>query len=210
MQPDLEGESPSPRDPALEALQSIANLHARGERAVARPQRWVESAIAAVGRPGFLAATLAAIFLWIAIDTLMARLTHQRPFDPAPYNLLQGVSTLTALLLTIMILIAQNRQTQMAERRAQLDLHISLIADQRNAKIISLLEELRRDLPQVPDRLDPEAEAMQSAADPEAMLVALDYLMTEAAATDTPLDQVEVKEITERLETTADSASPAG
>jgi uncharacterized membrane protein len=42
------------------------------------------------------------------------------------------------------------------------------------AKLIALVEELRRDLPMVRDRTDREADAMQEAVDPQAMLTALE------------------------------------
>ena len=45
-----------------------------------------------------------------------------------------------------------------------------IINEQKTAKVIQLLEELRRDMPQVPDRVDPEAAAMALPADPEVML----------------------------------------
>ena len=37
----------------------------------------------------------------------------------------------------------------------------NLLAEQKIAKLIALMEELRRDIPTVKDRFDPEAEAMQ-------------------------------------------------
>jgi uncharacterized membrane protein len=42
------------------------------------------------------------------------------------------------------------------------------------AKLIALVEELRRDLPMVRDRIDREADSMQEAVDPAAMLAALE------------------------------------
>ena len=75
--------------------------------------------------------------------------------------------------MTTMVLITQNRQTHDAEQRAQLDLQINLLAEQKVAKLIALLEELRRDLPIVQDRVDRAAEAMTEPVDPHAVLSAL-------------------------------------
>lgn len=52
-------------------------------------------------------------------------------------------------------------------------LQLNLLSEQKIAKIIALLEELRTDLPEVVDRHDPEAAVMQDAADPIAVLEAL-------------------------------------
>ncbi len=65
-----------------------------------------------------------------------------------------------------MVLIEQNRLGKLAERRAHLDLKVTLLTEQKAAKLIDLLEELRRDLPNVRDRHDPEAAELKQAMDP--------------------------------------------
>src|SRR6266700_3830954 len=79
--------------------------------------------------------------------------------------LLQGGIGLCSLLMTIMILTSQNRQVKHAEQRAQLDLQVNLGAEQKIAKLIQLVEELRRDLPNVRNRVDPIADAMTKEVD---------------------------------------------
>jgi uncharacterized membrane protein len=76
--------------------------------------------------------------------------------------------------MTTMILTTQNRQNREAEKRAHLELQVSLLTEQRTAKIVALLEELRRDLPSVKDRPDPVAEAMQETVAPAAVISALE------------------------------------
>lgn len=49
--------------------------------------------------------------------------------------------------MTSVILITQNRQGKLAKRREHLELQMSMRTEQRTAKIIDLLEELRRDVP---------------------------------------------------------------
>lgn len=51
-----------------------------------------------------------------------------------------------------------------------------LLTEQRSAKIIALLEELRRDLPNVANRVDVDANVMQQASTPGAILEALNTL----------------------------------
>jgi uncharacterized membrane protein len=75
--------------------------------------------------------------------------------------------------MATMVLAAQNRQRHVADEHAQLDLQINLLAEQKVAKLISLLEELRRDMPNVANRVDPLAEAMTHAVDPHAVASAL-------------------------------------
>ncbi|HEV2363373.1 MAG TPA: hypothetical protein VGS12_04155 [Caulobacteraceae bacterium] len=50
---------------------------------------------------------------------------------------------------------------------------MSIASEQKIAKVIELLEELRRDLPSVRDRSDANAEALSKPADPDAVLEVL-------------------------------------
>jgi uncharacterized membrane protein len=79
-----------------------------------------------------------------------------------------------------MVLIVENRQTHAAARRGALDLQINLLAEKKAAKIIELLETLRRDMPTVPNRVDREANEMSSALDPRLVAEALDQSIDDA------------------------------
>ena len=68
----------------------------------------------------------------------------------------------------------QNRLAKLEELRAHLDLKVTLLTEQKAAKLIDLLEELRRDLPNVRNRHDPEAMALQQPMNPELVRAALD------------------------------------
>jgi uncharacterized membrane protein len=72
------------------------------------------------------------------------------------------------------ILITQNRWLRRADRRAQIDLHINLLAEEKIAKLVALIEELRRDLPSVQNRDDPEAVAMAQGTDALEVLEQID------------------------------------
>lgn len=94
-------------------------------------------------------------------------------FDPAPFFWLQGLVGLSALLLTTLVLIGQNRDRHLAERHAQMDTQVTLLVEQKVTKLIELIEELRRDLP-IRDREDPQIEAMKQSVDPRALAAELD------------------------------------
>lgn len=160
-------------DHVSQQIDTIAALQARGESGVSIHQRTIEKVTAFLGRPLFLNLTIAAVALWLVLNSAADRLDIVR-FDPAPFPLLAWLVSTGGLLLTIVVLITQNRQARLAERRAQLDLQVNLLSEQKIAKVIALLEELRRDLPSVQNRRDPEAEAMSEAADPHAVLDALE------------------------------------
>ncbi len=184
-------------DHVSQQIDTLAALHARGESAVSIHQRTIEKVTAFLGRPLFLNLTIALIAVWIGLN-LSAPRFHRSPFDPNPFPLLAWLVSTGGLLLTIVVLITQNRQARLAERRAQLDLQVNLLAEQKIAKVIALMEELRRDLPSVRNRHDPEAEAMSASADAHAVLDALEEKLD---AVEEKLDEVE-KITEEKLEDT--------
>jgi uncharacterized membrane protein len=154
-------------------IESIAAVFAKAESRVGAHQRAIERITGVLGRPVVAYVIAGVVAVWILWNALGPRFGLQ-PFDPPPFGLLQSVSGVSALLMTIAILTTQNRQAKLAEQRAHLDLQVNLIAEQKIAKIIALIEELRRDLPSVHDRQDSLAEAMTEAVDPQAMANALE------------------------------------
>ena len=111
--------------------------------------------------------------MWI-ISNAAAPFFHWKPVDAPPFAYLQDACSLGSLVIALVVLITQNRQGRVDERRAQFDLQISLLNEQKLTKIISLLEELRRDMPSVRDRHDPEVDRLTQAVDPKAMIDALE------------------------------------
>ena len=110
--------------------------------------------------------------IWVASNTVAGRLGWAQ-FDPPPFFWLQEIIGLLGLIVGTAVLIRQNRLARMAEQNAHFDLQVNLLTEQKTSKIIRLLEELRRDLPSVPDRHDAEVQHMQRSADPHAVLDAI-------------------------------------
>jgi uncharacterized membrane protein len=72
---------------------------------------------------------------WIIIN-LVPGLRH---IDPFPFTFLTLVVSLEAIFLSTFILISQNHDTKISERRNHLDLQINLLSEQENTKMISML-----------------------------------------------------------------------
>jgi len=148
-----------------ETIESIAELERKALAAASLQQRAIERFTLAVGRPRTVWIIAIVVAVWIALNAIL-RASGMREIDPPPYYWLDGVLSLSALLMTILILTTENRTSEMGEQRARLQLQISMLADRKAAKIVQLLEELRYDLPQVENREDREAQAMTLPADP--------------------------------------------
>ncbi|MDB5845380.1 MAG: hypothetical protein JWP79_2690 [Polaromonas sp.] len=76
--------------------------------------------------------------LWIAGNTLPG-VTH---VDPFPFTFLTLMVSLEAIFLSAFILISQNYEMRLTERRNQLDLQINLLTEQENTKMLQLLEQI--------------------------------------------------------------------
>ncbi|THD64739.1 DUF1003 domain-containing protein [Phenylobacterium sp.] len=155
-----------------QTLQAIARLHLEHHQGATPWQRTVDRLTRFFGRPRF--ALMLAVFIagWLSLNLVLLA-ARGRTFDPPPFDGLQGLGTMVALFVTVFILITQRRNDQLSELREQLTLELAMLSEQKAAKLIELLEELRRDLPNVANRVDGEAEALARPADPEAVLEAL-------------------------------------
>jgi uncharacterized membrane protein len=155
-----------------QTVQAIAKLHIEHHREATEGQKTIDRLTRFVGRPSFALALAIAFAAWMAGNLAML-LGHRTPLDPPPFFALQGVATVAAVFMTVFILISQRRSDRLSELRAQLTLQLAMASEHKTAKAISLLEELRRDLPNVINRVDDEADELARPADPEAVFGAL-------------------------------------
>jgi uncharacterized membrane protein len=163
----------SERDQISQNIEAVLDFYTREEQKMTGSQRVMERISRFVGQPAFLGIILLSVTLWIVANIALRELGRAE-FDPAPYFWLQGIIALSALLITTVVLGKQNRLAKLEEQRAHLDLKVNLLTEQKAAKLIDLMEELRRDLPNVRNRHDSEAVALQQSMNPDLVLAALD------------------------------------
>ena len=95
----------------------------------------------------------------------MPAFTH---FDPYPFTFLTLCVSLEAIFLSSFILIAQNYEMRITERRNQLDLQINLLAEQENTKMLQLLDRMARKMG-LYEEDDPEIQVLEQATRPETL-----------------------------------------
>lgn len=155
-----------------DTVEAVARFHPAHEAEAGPLQRLVEQVTRRAGSPEFIALLTVLVFSWIALNLgLLA--SGRKPLDDPPFFWLQGATALTALYMTVFILTTHRREDKLAAQRDQLTLELAILSEQKSAKIIGLLEELRRDDPNISDRRDEHAEALSAPADPDAVLGAL-------------------------------------
>jgi uncharacterized membrane protein len=163
-----------------ENIESVAQLQKAFGARVTSHQRAIEAVTRRIGTPAVLLALVAFVVLWTGYNGL-AVARRGNAFDPPPFFWLQGMLAAYAAVMTTIVLTTQNRQNRENEQRAHIELQVGLLAEQKTTKVIALLEELRRDLPNVKNRSDPEAQEMQQRADPKDVLAALESTMESPA-----------------------------
>jgi uncharacterized membrane protein len=156
-----------------ETIDSVADLEQRILDEASHHQRAIELMTNSIGRPRALYLAITVLLTWILANIVALTLTHTAP-DPPPFAWLALACTVGSFLMTFMILISANRGDALDQQRDRLSLQIALLTDRKTAKIISLLEELRRDMPTVRNRVDDEASELSQATDPHAVSAELD------------------------------------
>jgi uncharacterized membrane protein len=81
---------------------------------------------------------------WIAINCGLS--PRIRPFDPFPFMMLTMIAAVESIFLVVFILINQNRMQKLADRRAELDLQVSLLTEHELTQAIHLLIDVARKL----------------------------------------------------------------
>ena len=113
---------------------------------------------------------------WVIVND-MSGIPH---FDPFPFTFLTLVVSLEAIFLSAFILISQNHETRLSERRNQLDLQINLLTEQENTKMLKLLERIAQKVGASTDD-DPHVQVLEQATRPEKLVEQI-----EQAANQTP------------------------
>ena len=150
-------------------IQAIARLHAAHASSATPVERIVEGVMAFLGRPAFAGILTFFIAAWIGVD-LWPGPGRQGAFDRPPFPMLQTLLALAGVYMMAVVLIVQRRAKLLGDHREQLMLQLALLSDQKTAKLIALLEELRRDDPLIRNRADDQAAELTKPADPESML----------------------------------------
>lgn len=161
--------------PAKENLELLSKFDHR-KQGVSGTRFVIERISAFFGSPAYFIFSVAFITIWIVLNAWGAHVGW-RHVDEPPFQWLQGMVSSNALLLTVAVLIRQNRMAQMAEHRSHLDLQINLLTEQKVTKILQIVDEVQRELRNIVgapvEREHPHMEEMTKPADPHAILDAI-------------------------------------
>src|ERR1700733_13985377 len=157
---------------AKENLEVLSTFKDREEAQISGLQLVIERISRFFGSPLFFAFAVVFIAAWAGLNAWGAHFGW-RHIDAPPFFWLQGLVSSNALLLTVAVLIRQNRMSQVAEHRAHLDLQINLLTEQKVTKLLQIMHAPRRDLTELRGRPDSDVAELTKPADAHALMHAI-------------------------------------
>jgi uncharacterized membrane protein len=115
------------------AIHSIKAEHASDRSAI---ELLADRLIRIAASAWFLAAHVVWFSAWILWNV---GIFGVRPFDPFPFGLLTMIVSLEAIFLSIFVLMAQGRESQIAELREEITLQVLLRAEEEVTKTLQLV-----------------------------------------------------------------------
>lgn len=164
---------PTPTVPAADGLASALtrNISALAERRHAEARtanfenRLARGITRFAGSMWFVYLHAALVVAWVLIN---CGLTPLEAFDPT-FVILATVASVEAIFISTFILIAQNRAAELADRRADLDLQISLLSEHEVTQLIRLVSRIADKLG-IEEARNPELDELKRTVAPEAVL----------------------------------------
>jgi uncharacterized membrane protein len=170
--PNVQRSSANLPSSAKENLEVLSQFKDREEAQISGLQLAIERVSRFFGSPAFFAFAVAFIAAWVAVN--LWGVNHGwRHVDNPPFFVLQGLVSCNALLLTVAVLIRQNRMAQVAEHRAHLDLQINMLTEQKVTKLLQILDAPRRASAAPHEGHDDEVHEMTKPADTHALMHAI-------------------------------------
>lgn len=93
------------------------------------------------GTATFLVLNIFIFFIWIGVNNGL--IFAFEPFDPYPYNFLTMTVSLEAIILSILVLISQNRDAKISDVREEVTLQILLTTEAETTKVLKMISQLQ-------------------------------------------------------------------
>jgi uncharacterized membrane protein len=113
----------------------VAEMEKASQNVRTRGERLADSIAALVGSWTFILIQSALLALWVGLN-LLGWIRH---WDPYPFILLNLALSFQSAYAAPILMISQNRQAKLSERRHHLDLQINMLAEQETTQILRLL-----------------------------------------------------------------------
>ena len=146
-------------------IQALLARRVQEQRAARPTDRLADAITRFTGSMTFVALHLLLFGVWIAMN--LGWLPGPR-FDPT-FVVLAMVASVEAIFLSTFVLISQNRQAVLADKRAELDLQVSLLAEHEITRLVSLVARMAARMG-IDEAHDPELAELARDVAPERVL----------------------------------------
>jgi uncharacterized membrane protein len=136
---DAEEKNPLLADTLERNIRTITRLRLKAAKERSLPDQIADGVTSFSGRLAFVYVHIAWFGIWILLNTGKLGVA---PFDPFPYGLLTMVVSLEAIFLSTFVLISQNRLSEEAEKRADLNLQIALLTEHEVTLMLKILDRI--------------------------------------------------------------------
>ncbi len=133
-------DNPAPSKVIERNIRTIIRLRLKTSRERSVQDRAADAITSFSGSMVFVYLHIAWFSIWVLLNTGRFGV---HPFDPFPYGLLTLVVSLEAIFLSALVLITQNRLSDEGEHRADLDLHIGLLAEHELTRVLQMLDAIQ-------------------------------------------------------------------
>jgi uncharacterized membrane protein len=156
-------------------IQTLRRRRAEQEASAGLQERLASAITRFSGSMRFVYVHAAIYGFWIVAN--LGWIPGVSPWDPT-FVALAMVASVEAIFLSTFILITQNRMAAAADRRAELDLQVSLLAEAEITKLVELVSMIAERL-ELPTAEHHEIEEMKQRVEPEAVLDAIEETESE-------------------------------
>jgi len=132
-------------------IRALEDRRAAEDGAASAQDRVAKAITAFTGSMRFVYLHLIVYAGWILVN--VGVIPGLKPFDPS-FVILASEASVEAIFLSTFVLISQNRMQQAADKRADLDLHINLLAEHELTKLAGVINAMARQMGvDVPDEM---------------------------------------------------------
>jgi uncharacterized membrane protein len=147
-------------------IRLLQQRHQKEEARASAQTRFARAITDFAGSMVFVYLHVLIVSAWIVLN--VGWIPGIRPWDPS-FVILAMIASVEAIFLSTFVLITQNRMAATAERRAQLDLQINLLAEHEVTKLIRMVSAIADHL-NIETERGPQIDELKNDIAPEAVL----------------------------------------
>jgi uncharacterized membrane protein len=156
-------------------INALLNRSQEEEKRKTRGERIADAITGFTGSMTFVYIHLIIFGIWIIWNLGWLGL---KPFDPS-FVVLAMIASVEAIFLSTFVLISQNRMNAQADKRAELNLQVNLLAEHEITRLIQLVTAMAKKM-DIPESYDAEIDILAKDVQPEKVLETMEKHTKEA------------------------------